>query len=431
MNLVADLKSRGLFNQASDPDMDAKLRTLAAKGPIAAYAGFDPTADSLHVGNFVAILSLMYAQRNGLRPIAICGGATGMIGDPGGKTTERELLTKETVAGYLKGIRRVLEKFLDFNHPTAPAMIVNNMDWFASMSAIDFLRDVGKHFRIGTMLTKDSVRARMEASEEGMSYTEFSYQLLQGYDFYKLYKEYNCVLQMGGSDQWGNIMSGVDLVRKIEGESGNVLGLTLPLITDSSGKKFGKSEGNAVWLTADRTKPFDFYQFWARVEDADAGRYLKIFTFLPLAEIDAVLAEHAKAPEKRLAQKKLAEEMTNLVHGKEGTAQAIAASNTLYSAGSDTLDVAGVEALAAQGVPTTTIPSTQLQPGWGVLDAAVATGLAKSKGEARRLVAQGGLYVNNKAISDANAMLGTNDLIGGSSIVLRSGKKNYRVVKVQ
>ncbi len=430
MNLVADLKSRGLFNQASDPDMDAKLRALAAKGPIAAYAGFDPTADSLHVGNFVAILSLMYAQKNGLRPIAICGGATGMIGDPGGKTTERELLTKETVAGYLKGIRGVLEKFLDFNHPTAPAMIVNNMDWFASMSAIDFLRDVGKHFRIGTMLAKDSVRARMEASEEGMSYTEFSYQLLQGYDFYKLYKEYNCVLQMGGSDQWGNIMSGVDLVRKIEGESGNVLGLTLPLITDSAGKKFGKSEGNAVWLTADRTKPFDFYQFWARVEDADAGRYLKIFTFLPLPEIDALLAEHAKAPERRLAQKKLAEEMTNLVHGKEATAQAIAASNTLYASGSDTLDAAGVEALAAQGVPTTTIPSTQLQPGWGLLDAAVATGLAKSKGEARRLVAQGGLYVNNKAMTDANAMLGTSDLIGGNSIVLRSGKKNYRLIRV-
>ncbi len=430
MHVVAEMMSRGLFHQASDLDLDRKLGELAARRPIAAYAGFDPTADSLHVGNFVAILSLMYAQRHGIRPIAIVGGATGMIGDPSGKSTERELLTKTTVQGFASGIRRVLEKFLDFEHPTASAIIVNNIDWFDSMSAIDFLRDVGKHFRVGNMLAKDSVRSRMEAGDEGMSYTEFSYQLLQGYDFYKLYKEHGCILQMGGSDQWGNIMAGVDLVRKIEGESGNVFGLTMPIITDSSGKKFGKSEGNAVWLTADRTKPFDFYQFWLRTDDADAGRFLKLFTFLPLPEIEVVMREHAQSPEKRVAQKKLAIEMTTLVHGAEVAAQALSASETLYGSSVEQLSAATVDALAAQGVASTTVSATQLQGGFGLLDAAVASGLAKSKGEARRLVAQGGLYINNVVAADPNALLKTSDLIGGKAIVLRGGKKNYRLLRV-
>ncbi len=333
MPLVADLSSRGLLAQASDPQLDARLAALAAQRPIAAYAGFDPTADSLHVGNFVAILGLMYAQRNGIRPIAIVGGATGLIGDPSGKSSERQLQTKDTVAANVQGIRKILEKFLDFNDPTAPAIIVNNLDWFGAMSAIDFLRDVGKHFRVGSMLAKDSVRARMETSEEGMSYTEFSYQLLQGYDFFRLYKDHGCVLQLGGSDQWGNITAGIDIIRKLEGESRDVFGLTMPLITTSSGAKFGKSEGNAVWLTAERTSAFDFYQFWLRTEDADVSRYLRLFTFLPLPEIDALVAEHGKSPEKRLAQRKLAEVMTTLVHGCEVTQQAIAASRAIYASG--------------------------------------------------------------------------------------------------
>jgi len=432
MPLVSDLHSRGLIHQTSDPEIDARLRQLQSRFPISAYAGFDPTADSLHVGNFVPILALMHAQRNNIPPIALVGGATGMIGDPSGKAAERQLQTKEQVAANAQGIRRVLEKFLDFNHPTAPAKLVNNLDWFGPMSAIDFLRDVGKHFRVGSMLGKESVKSRMEGSEEGMSYTEFSYQLLQGYDFYKLYKQHNTVLQLGGSDQWGNITAGTDLIRKLEGESGNAFGVTMPLITTSSGTKFGKSEGNAVWLTADRTSPFDFYQFWLRTEDADAPRYLKIFTFLPLSEIDQIIADHSRSPEKRLAQKKLAEEMTTLVHGADATAQARTASETMYSTtGVSELTDDAINALASQGVPTTTIPRSKLETGWPLIDAVVETGLAKSKSDARRLISQGGLYLNNKQISDVNTKLDASSLATASALVLRSGKKTYRLVRAQ
>ena len=430
MPLVADLKSRGLLQQASDPELDSLLARLASQKSIAAYAGFDPTADSLHVGNFVAILGLMYAQRNGIRPIAIVGGATGLIGDPSGKASERQLQTKEMVARNVEGIRRVLEKFLDFNDAKAPAIIVNNLDWIGPMSAVDFLRDVGKHFRIGSMLAKESVRARMEATEEGMSYTEFSYQLLQGYDFYRLYKDHGCVLQLGGSDQWGNITAGIDLIRKLEGEGGNAFGLTMPLITTSSGAKFGKSEGNAVWLTADRSSPYDFYQFWLRTEDADVARYLRYFTFLPLDEIDAMVAEHQKSPEKRLAQKRLAEEMTKLVHGDDATRQAISASSTLYGGAAEKLDASAIDALAAQGVATIAVPRAKLDGGYGLIDACVESGLAKTKSEARRLIQQGGLYVNNAQAADVNAKLDGSNLVADRAIVLRSGKKNYRVIRV-
>src|SRR5262245_2584209 len=421
MPLLADLQTRGLVHQTSDPQLDARLAQLAARQPIAAYAGFDPTADSLHVGNFVAILGLMHAQRNGLRPIAVVGGATGLIGDPSGKAAERQLLTKEHVASNAGGIRRVLEKFLDFSHPTSPATIVNNLDWFGAMSAVDFLRDIGKHFRIGPMLAKESVRNRMEASEEGMSFTEFTYQILQGYDYYKLYKEHHCVLQLGGSDQWGNITAGTDLIRKLEGEGGNAFGLTMPLITTSSGEKFGKSEGNAVWLTADRTNPFDFYQFWLRTEDADVGRYLRFFTFLPVAEVEAVVAEHQQAPEKRAGQRRLALEVTRLVHGQQATDQAIAASTTLYGGAADRLDAAALDALVAQGVSATPLERARLSAGYGLIDAALDAGLAKSKSEARRLITQGGLYVNNQPVADPNLVLTDAHLVAGRAIVLRSG----------
>lgn len=430
MPLVSDLQSRGLLNQVSDPDLDAKLERLRQKGPIAAYAGFDPTADSLHVGHFCGILGLVYAQRNNIRPIAIVGGATGLIGDPSGKTTERQLLTKESVARNVEGLRAVLSRFLDFNHPTAPALIINNLDWFGPMSAIDFLRDVGRNFRLGAMLAKESVKLRMQSSDEGMSYTEFSYQLLQGYDFYRLFKDHNCVLQLGGSDQWGNITAGIDIIRKLEGEGGNAFGLTWPLMTTSSGQKFGKTEGNAVWLTADKTSVFDFYQFWLRTEDADVGRYLRIFTSLPLNEIDALIAEHQQSPEKRVAQKKLAEEMTRMVHGAEETRKAIAASQTLYGQGADKLDAAAIDALAAQGVPTTAIPRSRLDAGVAVIDACVETGLAKTRSDARRLIAGGGLYVNNAAVGDINAVLGSSHLVADKAIVLRSGKRNYRLICV-
>ncbi|HEX8522267.1 MAG TPA: tyrosine--tRNA ligase [Tepidisphaeraceae bacterium] len=429
MPLLAELSSRGLVHQTSEPDLDNRLATLASRGPISCYAGFDPTADSLHVGNFVAILGLMHAQRNGIPPIALVGGATGLIGDPSGKAAERNLLTKEHVALNVQGIRKVLQKFLDFDHPTAPAKLVSNLDWFGPMSAIDFLREVGKHFRVGSMLAKESVRTRMEGSDEGMSYTEFSYQLLQGYDFYRLYKDHHCVLQLGGSDQWGNITAGTDLIRKLDGESGNAFALTMPLITTSSGQKFGKSEGNAVWLTADKTQPFDFYQFWLRTEDADAPRYLKIFTFLPVAEIDAIVAEHQQAPETRIAQKRLAAEMTTLVHGEEATRQAISASEVLYSSSASEFTEETINALAVE-VPTTTISRAKLDAGWPLIDAIVETGLAKSKGEARRLIAQGGIYLNNKQISEASTRLNATSLATATALVLRSGKKNYRLVRI-
>jgi len=428
--LLADLQARGLVHQASDPDLDAKLAQASARGPIACYAGFDPTADSLHVGNLVTILCLVHAQHNGIPPIAVVGGATGLIGDPSGKAAERQLLGKEQVERNAQGIRKVLEKFLRFDDARAPARLVNNLDWFGAMSAIDFLRDIGKHFRIGSMLAKESVRTRMEASDEGMSYTEFSYQLLQGYDFYRLYKDYHCILQVGGSDQWGNITAGTDLIRKLEGESGHALALTTPLITDSAGQKFGKSEGNAVWLTAEKTSVFDFYQFWLRTEDADAPRYLKIFTFLPVDEIERVAAEHQAAPEKRIAQKRLAEEMTSLVHGAEAAAKARAASETMYGAAVSEFTDATIEARAAE-VPTTRIPRAKLAEGWGLVDAVVETGLAKSKGEARRLIGQGGIYVNNRQVGDVNLKLSEANLATASALVLRSGKKTYRLVRVE
>jgi tyrosyl-tRNA synthetase len=436
MRLLSDLQSRGLLAQSSDPQLDTKLAALLAQRtahPPAAYAGFDPTSDSLHVGNFIAILALMHAQRNGLRPIAIVGGATGLIGDPSGKAAERQLLTKERVADNVRGIQKVLERFLDFNHPTAPARIVNNLDWFGSMSAIDFLREVGKHFRIGSMLAKESVKARMESSDEGMSYTEFSYQLLQGYDFYKLYKEHGCVLQLGGSDQWGNITAGIDVIRKLDGESGNAFGVTLPLITTSSGQKFGKSEGNAVWLSAEKTSPYDFHQFWLRVEDADAERYLKYFTFLPLEEVAQLSAEIKAAPEKRTAQKRLADLMTTLVHGEAAAKEAASAAALMYGprsgGGAEALDAASLEALAKE-VPSFTVERAKIAAGWSPVDALRESGLVKSGGEAKRLIAQGGFYVNNQPWSDAAKALGEAELVAGKAILLRTGKKNYRIARV-
>ncbi|HZZ43587.1 MAG TPA: tyrosine--tRNA ligase [Tepidisphaeraceae bacterium] len=431
MQLTADLQSRGLLSQASSPDLDARLTQLAQKQTPVAYAGFDPTADSLHVGSLVPIIGLMHAQRNGIQPIAVVGGATGLIGDPSGKSAERQLLTKEKVAENVAGIRRVFAKFLDFNHPTAPALIVNNLDWFGPMSAIDFLRDVGKHFRVGPMLSKESVKARMESSDEGMSYTEFSYQLLQGYDFYRLYKDRRCVLQLGGSDQWGNITAGIDVIRKLEGESGHAFGLTMPLITTSSGAKFGKSEGNAVWLTDDRTTPFDFYQFWLRTEDADVAKYLAMFTFLPMTEVNAIVADHQKSPDQRLAQKRLAAEITTLVHGKETLEKVISASQTLYSSPSTELDASAIEALITQGVPSITVDRAKLDAGYLVIDACIDTGLAKTKSDARRLMQQGGLSLNNTPVSDPASTITPASLIANRAAVLRSGKRNYRLIESQ
>ncbi len=431
MGLVADLQSRGLLHQVSDPRFDEKIDLLKQRGPVAAYVGFDPTADSLHIGNFVGILCLMHAQRNGIRPIGLVGGATGLIGDPSGKSAERQLQAHQTVADNAVGIQKVLERFLDFHHPSAPASIVSNLDWFGPMSAIDFLRDVGKHFRVGSMLAKESVRARMENSQEGMSYTEFSYQLLQGYDFYRLYKDRHVVVQLGGSDQWGNITAGADLIRKLEGESGNAFAITAPLITTSSGQKFGKSEGNAVWLSSERTRGYDFYQFWLRTEDADVERYLKLFTFLPLEEIQRILSDHSQSPQQRIAQRRLADEVMRMVHGPEACGEAQRASQAMFASAGEkrSYDDAAIAALAEQ-VPAITLERARLDEGWPLIDAAVACGLAKSKSDARRLISQGGLYVNDVAMTDVNASLNASHLATGRAIVLRGGKKNHRLVLI-
>ena len=431
IQFLAQLQSRTLLAQTSDDALDAKLTKLREASPIAAYAGFDPTSDSLHVGNFIAILGLMHAQRNGIRPIAVVGGATGLIGDPSGKTSERQMLTREHVAANVEGIKKVLAKFLDFNHPTAPASIVNNLDWFGPMSAIDFLREVGKHFRVGAMMAKDSVKSRMAGDTgEGMSYTEFSYQLLQGYDFYRLYKDHRCVVQLGGSDQWGNITAGTDLIRKMEGESGHAFALTMPLITTSSGQKFGKSEGNAVWLTAEKTSPYDFHQFWLRTEDADAERYLRYFTFLSLEEIEAVMVPMRAEPHKRAAQKKLADYMTALVHGEAALASAQSAAQILFGGAIvPGIDPATLQSVFSQ-VPSASLAKTALEAGVPPIELLKLSGLSTSNGEARKLIVAGGFYVNNEPWTDPTKNLSTAQLITPDTIVIRSGKKSYRLIKV-
>jgi tyrosyl-tRNA synthetase len=419
-NAVAILKERGLFEAETSPEL-----ARVASEPTAVYAGFDPTSSSLQVGNFVAIMGLAHFQRCGHKVIALVGGATSLIGDPSGKAGERPLLTRDQVRQNMEGVRENLSRFLDFGSKTAPALLVNNDDWMRDFSYVDFLRDIGKHFRMGTMLGKESVRARMEG-EGGMSYCEFSYQLLQAYDFLHLYDTQGCRIQVGGSDQWGNITAGVDLVHKLRGKE--VYGLTFPIVCDSSGQKFGKTAGNAIYLDSTRTSVYDFYQFFVRTEDADAIRFLKIFTFLPPAEIGDVAREMEQAPEKRLAQRKLAEELTRTVHGAAGLAVAQRSSEVLFGGSMDGLNAEDLMKIFAD------VPSCEMGRDVArsatVVDIAAASGLCKSKSDARRLVSEGGCYVNNVRIADIAARIGESMLIGGRVLVLRGGKKNYRLVKV-
>ncbi len=419
-NAIETLKERGLFDNVTSPDI-LKL----VESPTAVYAGFDPTSSSLQVGNFVTIMGLAHFQRAGHKVIALAGGATGMIGDPSGKSSERNLLSAEDVARNLEGVRENLSRFLDFDSKRAPAKIVNNNDWIEKFSFVEFLRDVGKHFRMGTMLGKESVRARME-SESGMSYCEFSYQLIQAYDFLHLWDAENCRIQIGGSDQWGNITAGVDLIRKLRG--GEAFGMTFPIICDSSGQKFGKSAGNAVYLDHNRTSYYDFYQFFIRTEDTDVVRFLKIFTFLPLAQIEEIARETAVAPEKRLAQKTLAEEMTRTIHGSEGVLIAQRASEVLFGGSMDGMKAEDLIKVFSN-VPSRELPLASVS-NIGFLDVALASGLCKSKGDARRLVTEGGFYVNNIRITDVAGKITGDMLIDGRVLVMRAGKKNYCLVKV-
>lgn len=407
-DILDELKWRGLVAISTDED---ELRKALTAGSITYYCGFDPTAASLHLGNLVQLLTMRRLQLAGHKPLALIGGSTGLVGDPR-PTAERTLNTRETVEEWVEKLGKQAARFLSFENENA-ARMVNNLDWTAPISAIDFLREIGKHFRVGKMLSKDAVSARLN-SEHGISYTEFSYQILQGLDFLELFRRYDCVLQTGGSDQWGNLTSGTDLIHKVEGKSAHIL--ATPLITNSDGKKFGKSEGNAVWLDAEFTSPYAFYQFWLNVEDADVIDRLKVFTFLSRAEIDELEQQTIAAPYLRAAQKRLAFEVTALVHSPEDAQAAIDASAALFGQGElSQLDAATLRSALGE------LPNVQSELGAPIANLLVDTGLVASLSAGRRAIAEGGVYLNNVKVEDESAVL--TDFIQQDFAVLRRGKK--------
>ena len=423
MNLLADLQWRGLL--ADCTDADALGQRLAA-GPLTLYAGFDPTADTLHVGNLVPLFGLRRFQLAGHCPIALAGGATGMIGDPSGRSAERNLQTRDLVEHNIARIKEQLARFLDFHAPSNPARLVDNATWTAPVSYLDFLRDIGKHFSVNQMVAKESVRSRMEDREVGISYTEFSYMLLQAFDFYHLRQEFGCELQTGATDQWGNITAGIDLCRKKLGVT--VWGLTHPLLTKSDGTKYGKTASGAVWLDAARTSPYRFYQFFIRSEDADVGKLLRFLTFLAREQIEDLERQQTANPGARPAQTALARELTTLVHGDTACQDAIRASQILFGG-----DLAGVsEATFTEivgEVPTRDLEKPKLDgPGIALTDLLVHAGLCPSKGQARKDLEGGGIYVNNVRETSVQRHVTTADLLFGKHVLLRKGKKNYTVI---
>ncbi len=422
-DVFADLRWRGLVNQTTDDD---NLAAWLLVKPRTVYAGFDPTADSLHVGHLVALMILRRFQKAGHRPIALVGGATGMIGDPSGKSEERNLLSVEVLRANVESIGAQLGRFLDFDGDSA-AVLVNNYDWMGRFGYLEFLRDVGKHFPVNVMLAKDSVRSRLERTDAGLSYTEFSYMLLQAYDFVHLYRELGCEIQVGGSDQWGNITAGIDLARRME--SVQLYGMTCPLLTKSDGTKMGKTESGALWLAAERTSPYQFYQYWVNLEDAEVGRCLRFFTDLSESEIVQALADHEAAPGKRSAQRLLAAELTRLVHGEPGLGAARKATEILFGAEISDLSDAELGAIFAD-VPSRDLPRSRLDDGGlPIVEALVESGLVKSKNDARRVVTQGGAYVNNRRVEGLETILGPADLASQTVLVLRSGKKKYALLR--
>jgi tyrosyl-tRNA synthetase len=395
--------------------------------PRTVYVGFDPTADSLHVGHLVALMVLRRFQKAGHRPIALVGGATGMIGDPSGKSEERNLLSLDVLRANVAAIEKQLRRFLDFDSPANPALLVNNYDWMGKFGYLEFLRDVGKHFPVNVMLAKDSVKSRLERSDTGMSYTEFSYMLLQAYDFVHLYESCACELQVGGSDQWGNITAGIDLARRFGG--GQLYGITCPLLTKSDGTKMGKTESGALWLSPERTSPYQFYQYWVRLADADVGNCLRLFTDMDRGEIEALEARHAQEPGRREAQRRLATELTRLVHGEEGLAAAQRATEAFFGAEIRELSDAQLGEIFAD-VPSKELPRDRLLgDGLALVDAFVESGLVKSNSEARRAITQGGAYVNNRRITSVDTRLTVESLASESVMVLRRGKKDYALLR--
>jgi tyrosyl-tRNA synthetase len=419
--LFEDLQWRGLVHQMTDPDA---LPKLLNQDRLVAYVGFDPTADSLHVGSLLQICLLRRLQQAGHRPIALVGGGTGMIGDPSGKSDERNLLTVEQLEANKAGIAAQLQRFIDFG--PSGAILEDNATWLGSVGLLDFLRDVGKLFTVNEMVRKDSVRSRLEGREQGISFTEFSYMLLQAWDFLQLFDRYGCRLQLGGSDQWGNITEGVDLIRRRR--ETQAFGLTSPLVTKADGTKFGKSEAGNVWLDPDRTSPYDFFQFWINTSDADVGAYLRFFTFLEQEAIEALDEATSQHPEQRQAQRVLAREVTALVHGVEEAAKAEQAAAVLFTTDIVELDAATLQAVLADA-PHSSIDAEELDGGLSLVDALVRTGLASSRSEARRQLAGGGVYVNNGKEPD-DRPLRRDDALHGRFIVLRRGKTQQHVLVV-
>jgi tyrosyl-tRNA synthetase len=424
--LSEDLSFRGLIHQVTDPALEARLDS----DRLTAYSGFDPTADSLHVGHLLQVCNLRRLQRAGHRPIALAGGGTGFVGDPGGKSEERVLLSEESLRSNLVGIRGQLERFLELgDEGSGRALLVNNADWLEPMTLFQFLREVGKHFTVNQMVAKDSVKSRLSRADQGISFTEFSYMLLQAYDFLHLFDAYECRLQLGGSDQWGNITMGTELVRKVRQQE--VWGLTTPLVLKADGTKFGKTETGTVWLDPERTSPYQLYQYFLRSEDEVVGTYLRYFTFLDHEAILALDESTATHPERREAHHELARQVCTLVHGKAETDRAEQASAALFGEGVALLDEATLLDVFVEA-PSTTLPWTRLDgAGLSLVDLLVQTGLEASKSRANKTVEQNGAYLNNRRASDPERLLGRDDLVAGRYLVLRKGKRNYHLVQFE
>ena len=423
MNIYDEFQWRGMLYEAT-PD----LREVLANEKLTAYIGFDPSAASLHVGNLLPVMGLARLQRFGHTPIAIAGGGTGLIGDPSGKTKERQLLTHEQVEANLEGIKEQLSRFLDFNATNNPALIVNNSEWLGPITMMEFLRDVGKHFTVNNLLAKEAIKRRLE-TDEGISFTEFSYPLLQAYDYLVLYDRHQCTLQMGGSDQWGNILAGIDLIRRLRGARAH--GLVFPLVTTTSGVKFGKTEAGAVWLDPKLTSPYRFYQFWLNTDDRDVIVYLKFFTWLSREEITDLEASVRTEPEKRTAQRELARQVTAMMHGQTELEKALRASEVLFGKEISGLSVDDILDIFAD-VPSTELEKSKMNDdGFTLADALVISGLAPSKGEAKRLVQGGGIAVNNRRADDIRKAISSSDLIDGRLLVLRKGARHYHLIRMK
>lgn len=425
IDLIQELTWRGMI-QDIIPGTEEQLKKEITTG----YVGFDPTADSLHIGSLIPIILLKHLQRAGHKPLALIGGATGMVGDPSFKSEERHMLDEATLNTNLAGIRKQLEQFLDFN-PSLPnaAEIVNNYDWFKGISFLDFIRDVGKHITVNYMMQKDSVKKRLEG-QSGMSFTEFSYQLIQGYDFYWLYNQRNCKLQMGGSDQWGNIVTGTELVRRKAG--GSAFALTCPLLKKADGGKFGKTETGNVWLDANRTTPYQFYQFWLNASDTDAESWIKIFTFLPEAEIHTLIEQHRAQESLRLLQKKLAEEVTRFVHGEEALQQALATTKQLFGkADKPVHELSEDDLRSIEGIMHAAFPAGGLQQGVDIISLVADTGIFPSRGEARKMIQNGGLSINRNKIQDPQQLIDSSWLLHEKFLLVQKGKKQFFLIEIQ